>query len=106
VPPRWSRGGADPFGPLDRFVRQPPWSGAAPFEVWANEGILNFGDGRLDPLAALGGPIVAQPELPPVNWQQASALSTWTYPGSARSCATAATPSSAIPDNWELGSSR
>ena len=104
--------GADPFGPLDP-IRSPAallggggGGGGIP-EVWASEDILGTSEtAELDPLAALGGPIVSQPELPPVNWQQGSALSEHMdipRPRAPVASSPPATPSDGIPDNWELG---
>ena len=101
---------ADPFGPLEPIRSSPAalvgGGGGIP-EVWANEDILGTSEtAELDPLSALGGPIVAQPELPPVNWQQGSALRE--HMDIPRPRAPVAPPlpapsSSGIPDNWDMG---
>ena len=106
--------GADPFGPLEPIRSSPAalvggGGGGIP-EVWANDDILGTSEtAELDPLAALGGPIVSQPELPPVNWQQASALSEHMDIPRPRTPAPPPPPlssggsSGGIPDNWDLG---
>lgn len=106
--------GADPFGPLEPIRSSPAallggGGGGIP-EVWANDDILGTSESaELDPLAALGGPVVAQPELPPVNWQQASALSEHIDLPRQRTPSPPPPPPSSsgggIPDNWEMGAS-
>jgi len=98
----------DPFGVQDAEVEDPfggpPSSGlsahpqpAVP-DVWNNAATEGFTDtAELDPLAALGGRPRVEPELPPVNWQQAGPLGDHFQAPSLP-----LPPSGAdVPDNWD-----
>jgi type VI secretion system FHA domain protein len=102
-PPGASLANDDPFGVLPASPRSAGSQPSSIPDVWDGGLAGDFGDtGVLDPLAALGGNSrAAQPEpLPPVNWQQASALEDHFEPPRVRDVE-APPPASGIPDNWD-----